>query len=152
MAIASMMVVTAYSNKSRDYTIPDLSMLAVPHVPGVPTVSGSVWQNPSAAAAARMQPPVPAGHAPSWDPTMTARPSYPPAAGAFPGQGYPPSTYPMYSPASMPMGPHLLPWLIMLSPAQLSLGSLRIRSLEGLHKMNNHLITAVEPPRLRGAA
>ncbi|KAI4339587.1 hypothetical protein MLD38_024511 [Melastoma candidum] len=97
--------IKAYSDRSRDYTIPDPSMLAVPHVPGVPTASGSVWQNPSAAPTGPVQPPVPGGQAPSWDPTMTARPSYPPASGAFPGQGYPQSMYPMYSPASMPMGP-----------------------------------------------
>ncbi|KAG8501607.1 hypothetical protein CXB51_003935 [Gossypium anomalum] len=75
--------VKAYSDKSRDYTISDLSLLAT-QVPGLPAAPNA-WQNPqgvpvhhgtdySASAAIQGQPP--AGQVPAWDPNFQARPPY----------------------------------------------------------------------------
>ncbi|KAI4366687.1 hypothetical protein MLD38_022534 [Melastoma candidum] len=98
--------IKAFSDKCRDYTVPDPSTLSAPPVPGLTTAGASAWPNTSAAApGTAMQPPVPGNQASSWDPTMIARPGYPPVPGSFPGQGYPPSsTYPMYPPPSVAVG------------------------------------------------
>eukprot|EP00257_Ricinus_communis_P028144 XP_025015558.1 polypyrimidine tract-binding protein homolog 1 [Ricinus communis] len=105
--------VKAYSDKSRDYTIPDASLLAAGQVPGVPTAP-TMWQNPQAspmypvnsyASAAAVTAQVPAGQVPAWNPSMEAGgpayPSVPP--GTFPGQSYP-APPPTYVSAAMPVG------------------------------------------------
>ncbi|XP_021911804.1 polypyrimidine tract-binding protein homolog 1-like isoform X1 [Carica papaya] len=109
--------VKAYSDKSRDYTIPDASLLAAQQVPGLST-SPTVWQNPqgaplyAAAATARAGVPSqgPAGPVPVWDPNMhTSRP-YVSASETFPGQTYPTtsgyaaSPVPAYPTTSVPAG------------------------------------------------
>ncbi|XP_061350645.1 polypyrimidine tract-binding protein homolog 1-like isoform X2 [Gastrolobium bilobum] len=83
--------VKAFSDKSRDYTVPDPSMLAA-------QVPATAWQNPQATpmypgSAPAFQTQVPRGQVPSWDPTMQAgRPSYASPPGTFPVQtgGVPP--------------------------------------------------------------
>ncbi|GLU11059.1 hypothetical protein SLE2022_278300 [Rubroshorea leprosula] len=110
--------VKAYSDKSRDYTIPDSSLLAAQQIPAAPTV----WQNPQAAplyhgteyaAPAAVQSQVSAGQVPAWDPNLQARSSYASVPGTFSGQTYPASSVPAYvaavtpassSPLSHPVG------------------------------------------------
>ncbi|KAA3464379.1 polypyrimidine tract-binding protein-like protein 1-like isoform X1 [Gossypium australe] len=106
--------VKAYSDKSRDYTISDPSLLAT-QVPGLPAAPNA-WQNPqgvpvhhgtdySASAAIQGQPP--AGQVPAWDPNFQARPPY----GSVPGQTYQSLTAPTYVNAARPAGssPHSQP-------------------------------------------
>ncbi|KHG13251.1 Polypyrimidine tract-binding -like protein [Gossypium arboreum] len=99
--------VKAYSDKSRDYTISDPSLLAT-QVPGLPAAPNA-WQNPqgvpvhhgtdySASAAIQGQPP--AGQVPAWDPNFQARPPY----GSVPGQTYQSLTAPTYVNAARPAG------------------------------------------------
>ncbi|XP_050227984.1 polypyrimidine tract-binding protein homolog 1 isoform X1 [Mercurialis annua] len=95
--------VKAYSDKSRDYTIPDASLLAAGQAPGVSSAP-TAWQNPQASS---MYPvnsyassaSIPAGQAPTWGPNF---PSGPP--GTFPVQSYQGSTTPIrtYVSAAMP--------------------------------------------------
>ncbi|KAK4271977.1 hypothetical protein QN277_020590 [Acacia crassicarpa] len=90
--------VKAFSDKSRDYTVPDPSMLAA-------QAPAAAWQNfqaspmyPGGSPAVQGQ--VPGGQVPSWDPTVQAvAPSYASAPGTFHGQTY---AAPAYSPAAMP--------------------------------------------------
>ncbi|KAH0973672.1 hypothetical protein GBA52_025828 [Prunus armeniaca] len=72
--------VKAFSDKSRDYTIPEASLHAAQQVSGYPAAPAA-WQNPQAApmyhgnefsGAASMQAQGPPGQGPSWDPAMQA--------------------------------------------------------------------------------
>ncbi|KAH1234815.1 Polypyrimidine tract-binding 1 [Glycine max] len=99
---------SAFSDKSRDYTVPDPSLLAAQ---GPPTA----WQNPQAASmypgsAPAYHTQVPGGQVPSWDPSLQAvRPSYASAPGTFPVQTGAAPPMPSYAPASaMPVAssPH----------------------------------------------
>ncbi|KAI8032058.1 hypothetical protein LOK49_LG01G01663 [Camellia lanceoleosa] len=72
--------VKAYSDKNRDYTIPESGLLAMQQAPGVPTVA-TVWQNPQAspmfpgsefAGGSAMLAQSSADQVPSWDPNMQA--------------------------------------------------------------------------------
>ncbi|GLT56513.1 hypothetical protein SLA2020_295490 [Shorea laevis] len=101
--------VKAYSDKSRDYTIPDSSLLAAQQIPAAPTV----WQNPQAAplypgteyaAPAAVQSQASTGQVPAWDPNLQARSSYASVPGTFSGQTYPASSVPAYVAAVMPAG------------------------------------------------
>ncbi|XP_062009892.1 polypyrimidine tract-binding protein homolog 1 isoform X1 [Rosa rugosa] len=104
--------VKAYSDKSRDYTIPDASLLAVQS--GYPAAPAA-WQNAQAApvyhgneysAAAAGPGQGPPGQVPSWDPNMQAgRSSFVSVPSTFPGQTFPTSSGgPVYSSAPMPAG------------------------------------------------
>ncbi|KAL6136491.1 hypothetical protein ACLB2K_061786 [Fragaria x ananassa] len=104
--------VKAYSDKSRDYTIPDASLHAVQS--GYPAAPAA-WQNAQAApvypgneysAAAAGPAEGPPGQVPSWDPNMQAgRPSFVSVPSTFPGQIYPTSSGgPVYASAPMPPG------------------------------------------------
>ncbi|XP_065856268.1 polypyrimidine tract-binding protein homolog 1 isoform X1 [Euphorbia lathyris] len=101
--------VKAYSDKSRDYTIPDASFLAAGQIPGVPAAS-TVWQNSQAAsmypqnnyASSAGGPQVPGGQVHNWDPTGQAgAPAY---SGAYPGHTYQAPPMPTYVSAAMPVG------------------------------------------------
>ncbi|QCE12591.1 olypyrimidine tract-binding protein 2 [Vigna unguiculata] len=91
--------VKAFSDKSRDYTVPDPSLLAA---------QGPVtaWQNPQAApmypgSAPGYHTQVPGGQVPSWDPSLQAvRPSYISAPGTFPVQTGTVPPMPSYAPAA----------------------------------------------------
>ncbi|CAJ2662465.1 unnamed protein product [Trifolium pratense] len=86
--------VKAFSDKSRDYTVPQ-----------VPVTS---WQNPQAApmyptSSLGFQTQVPGGQGPSWDLTQHAvRPGYVPVPGAYPVQNGAYPTMPAYASATMP--------------------------------------------------
>uniref|UniRef100_A0A0D9VUJ3 RRM domain-containing protein n=1 Tax=Leersia perrieri TaxID=77586 RepID=A0A0D9VUJ3_9ORYZ len=81
--------VKAHSDKSRDYTIPQGAMQAVPQPPGVPTSAG--WQGNPQAAGAYAPPGAAApnhsttGQVQNWNPGNSG---YAPAPGAYPGQMY----------------------------------------------------------------
>ncbi|XP_044468158.1 polypyrimidine tract-binding protein homolog 1-like isoform X2 [Mangifera indica] len=119
--------VKAYSDKSRDYTVQDRTLLAAPQIPGV-SAAQPVWQNPQAAsmypgseyaATAAMQPQVPSGQVPSWNPSAQAgAPPYVSVAGTFPGQTYPPSSVPVYATAPTPpdSAPLSQPGMTMTQP------------------------------------
>ncbi|PPS01268.1 hypothetical protein GOBAR_AA19394 [Gossypium barbadense] len=103
--------VKAYSDKSRDYTISDLSLLAT-QGPGMPATPNA-WQNPQNdplypgtdyAASAAMQAQPSAGQVPAWDPSLQARPSYGSVPGTVPGQAYQASAVPTYMNAAPPAG------------------------------------------------
>ncbi|KAI4352556.1 hypothetical protein L6164_006794 [Bauhinia variegata] len=92
--------VKAFSDKSRDYTIPDPSLLGA-------QVPATAWQNPQAAAiypgTVSTTAQVPGGQMPSWDPTMQAvRPGFVPAPGTFPAQTYAAPPIPAYYPKALP--------------------------------------------------
>ncbi|XP_008230782.1 PREDICTED: polypyrimidine tract-binding protein homolog 1 [Prunus mume] len=105
--------VKAFSDKSRDYTIPEASLLAVQQVSGYPAAPAA-WQNPQAApmyhgnefsGAASMQAQGPPGQGPSWDPAMQAgRSTFVSVPSTFPGQTFHASSGPVYSSAAMPPG------------------------------------------------
>uniref|UniRef100_A0A2P2L6U2 Uncharacterized protein n=1 Tax=Rhizophora mucronata TaxID=61149 RepID=A0A2P2L6U2_RHIMU len=116
-----MMVAIAFSDKSRDYTIPDASLLTAAQAPGL-LATQTAWQNPQAAsgypgtsyaAAAAVPGPVhagqlpsqvPAGQVPTWDPTIQASGAYLSVSGTFTGQTYPVPPVPAYATAAMPAG------------------------------------------------
>ncbi|XP_035550727.1 polypyrimidine tract-binding protein homolog 1 isoform X1 [Juglans regia] len=89
--------VKAYSDKSRDYTIPDASLLAAQPVSGLPGAPAA-WQNPQAGpiypgndftAGGAAPPHYPGGQMAPWDPTMQAgRTSYGSVASTYPGQPF----------------------------------------------------------------
>ncbi|KAF1877417.1 hypothetical protein Lal_00040132 [Lupinus albus] len=95
--------VKAFSDKSRDYTLPDLSLLAT-------QVPPTGWQNPQSTpmypvSSPAFQAQVPGGQMPSWDPNQQAfRPSYVPTPDNFPGQTYRGPPIPAYASAAMPAG------------------------------------------------
>ncbi|XP_045794236.1 polypyrimidine tract-binding protein homolog 1-like isoform X1 [Trifolium pratense] len=86
--------VKAFSDKSRDYTVPQVPVTA--------------WQNPQAApmyptSSPGFQTQVPGGQGPSWDLTQHAvRPGYVPVPGAYPVQNGAYPTMPAYASAAMP--------------------------------------------------
>ncbi|XP_027359582.1 polypyrimidine tract-binding protein homolog 1-like isoform X2 [Abrus precatorius] len=99
--IAYMMVAIAFSDKSRDYTVLDPSLLAA-------HASATAWQNPQAApmypgSAPASQAQVPGGQIPPWNPTQQeVRPNYGSVAGTFPDQTYALPPIPGYAPAATP--------------------------------------------------
>lgn len=99
--------VKAYSDKSRDYTIQDPSLLATQQIPAVSAASAP-WQNPQAApmypASEYAATTVP-GQVRSWNPSaQVSTPPFVSAAGAFPNQTYPASSVPAYATAPPPAG------------------------------------------------
>ncbi|KAM3292543.1 hypothetical protein ACQJBY_036349 [Aegilops geniculata] len=94
--IASTMVATAHSDKSKDYTIPEGAHQAAPQPAGVPLTTAG-WQGNSQAAGPYGPPGVAAqnqntnGQVPNW----TGNSGYPPAPGQYPGHMYsaPPQQY-----------------------------------------------------------
>ncbi|XP_044504765.1 polypyrimidine tract-binding protein homolog 1-like isoform X2 [Mangifera indica] len=103
--------VKAYSDKSRDYTVQDPTLLAAQQIPAV-SAAQPAWQNPQAvsmypgseyAATAAMQPQVPGGQVPLWNPSAQAGAQYVSFAGAYPGQTHPP-TVPAFAGAPTPPG------------------------------------------------
>lgn len=103
--------VKAYSDKSRDYTVQDQTLLATQQIPSVPTAP-SVWQSHQAAPmysgseyATAVPGQVPPGQVPSWNPSAQARPAaYVLASAPFPGQTYPQSPVSAYATAPTPTG------------------------------------------------
>ncbi|XAR71255.1 hypothetical protein NMG60_11028436 [Bertholletia excelsa] len=103
--------VKAYSDKSRDYTIPESALLAVQQASGLPSAA-TVWQNPQAApifpgSELAAGGPVPsqtsAGQVPSWDSNMqSGRQAFVSACSTFPGQTYGSSSMPAYVAAATP--------------------------------------------------
>ncbi|KAB5516397.1 hypothetical protein DKX38_027045 [Salix brachista] len=119
--------VKAFSDKSRDYTIPNASFLTA-QAPGLHTAP-TIWQNPQAgsmypgsnyastAAAAQ----VPPGQVPAWDQTMQAGgPGYASARGTYPGQTYP--NPPAYASSAIPPGSSPLSYSSPISPGVASMG------------------------------
>ncbi|KAF4390791.1 polypyrimidine tract-binding protein homolog 1 isoform X1 [Cannabis sativa] len=102
--------VKAYSDKSRDYTIPEASLLAAQQAPGAPAAPPQ-WQNPQYPGneyGSAVQGHMPPGQGP-WDPSMQAgRSTYVSAPGTFPGQNFATSSVPSYAAAGVPSGssPH----------------------------------------------
>ncbi|KAK1567361.1 hypothetical protein Q3G72_011305 [Acer saccharum] len=99
--------VKAYSDKSRDYTIQDPSLLAAQQIPAV-SAAPAHWQNHQAAqmyprseyAAAAVP-----GQGPSWNPSAQgSTPPFVSAAGTFPSQSYQASSVPAYATAPTPAG------------------------------------------------
>ncbi|KAK0585981.1 hypothetical protein LWI29_037268 [Acer saccharum] len=97
--------VKAYSDKSRDYTIQDPSLLAAQQIPAV-SAAPAHWQNHQAAqmyprseyAAAAVP-----GQGPSWNPSAQgSTPPFVSAAGTFPSQSYQASSVPAYATAPAP--------------------------------------------------
>ncbi|WCJ25688.1 polypyrimidine tract-binding protein 1 [Euphorbia peplus] len=99
--------VKAFSDKSRDYTIPDASFLAAGQMAGAPA-SSAMWQNPQASSMYPQTnyaaPQVPGGQAPAWDPTGQAGAPAPGYSGAYPGHTYQSPPVPTYVSAAMPVG------------------------------------------------
>ncbi|KAH9740149.1 hypothetical protein WN944_005557 [Citrus x changshan-huyou] len=103
--------VKAYSDKSRDYTVQDQTLLATQQIPSVPAAP-SVWQSHQAAPmysgseyATAVPGQVPPGQVPSWNPSAQAGPAaYVSASGPFPGQTYPQSPVFAYATAPTPTG------------------------------------------------
>ncbi|XP_060672589.1 uncharacterized protein LOC107415520 isoform X2 [Ziziphus jujuba] len=105
--------VKAYGDKSRDYTIPDASLLAEQQASSLPPAP-PVWQNPQAAqmypgnvfgakAAAHAQ--IPPGQVASWDPnTQAGRLTFVPAASSYPSQNFAAASVPAYAIAATPGG------------------------------------------------
>ncbi|KAK9116699.1 hypothetical protein Sjap_015646 [Stephania japonica] len=102
------LIVKAQNDRSRDYTIPDPSLIPMQQAPGVPGSVGG-WQIPQSAPmypgndfAPGVQVQPPGGQTPSWDPSMQAgRLTFAQVPSTFPGQTYgPPSNganFPAYS-------------------------------------------------------
>ncbi|KAK3212554.1 hypothetical protein Dsin_017260 [Dipteronia sinensis] len=99
--------VKAYSDKSRDYTVQDPSLLAAQQIPAV-SAAPAHWQNQQAApmypgseyAAAAVP-----GQGPSWNPSAQgSTPPFVSAAGTFPSQTYQTSSVPAYATAPTPAG------------------------------------------------
>ncbi|KAK9107547.1 hypothetical protein Syun_023558 [Stephania yunnanensis] len=102
------LIVKAQNDRSRDYTIPDPSLIPMQQAPGGPGSVGS-WQIPHSAPmypgndfAPGAQVQLPGGQTPSWDPSMQAgRSTFVQVPSTFPGQTYgPPSNgtnFPAYS-------------------------------------------------------
>ncbi|XP_024444932.1 polypyrimidine tract-binding protein homolog 1 isoform X2 [Populus trichocarpa] len=120
--------VKAFSDKSRDYTIPDASFLTA-QAPGLHTAP-TTWQNPQAGsmylgsnyattAAAPAQ--VPPGQVAAWDPSMQAGgPGYSSVRGMYPGQTYP--TPPAYASSALPPGSSPHSYSSPISPGVASMG------------------------------
>lgn len=87
----------AYSDKSRDYTIPlSVAMQQTPVAP--PTANG--WQNSSYTSSGLQQSHAPAPPASSWYPSGGAYASAPPST--FPGQAYNSAPSPAYATSANP--------------------------------------------------
>ncbi|KAG0471743.1 hypothetical protein HPP92_016289 [Vanilla planifolia] len=85
---ASMMVATAHSDKSRDYTIPDAGVLSLPQAPPGPAAVSS-WQTASQAASIYGTQALTDAQKITWDSNMHGLPpGYPPAPGTYAGQTY----------------------------------------------------------------
>ncbi|KAF8408121.1 hypothetical protein HHK36_007264 [Tetracentron sinense] len=88
--------VKAHNDRSRDYTIPESGILAMPQqASGLPTAAGG-WQSPQAASmfpgnefAVSVQPQVSDGQVAPWDPSMQgSRPTFVSVPSTFPGQTF----------------------------------------------------------------
>ncbi|XP_008802573.2 polypyrimidine tract-binding protein homolog 1-like isoform X2 [Phoenix dactylifera] len=105
--------VKAHNDRSRDYTIPDTGILAMPQAPGLPTAAAGWQANPQAASmyvgneyAVGAQAPVPNGQMPTWDPSMQG--------GAYAS----PSTYPAQTFAPPPVSQYPSLAAISHAPAE----------------------------------
>ncbi|KAK6913281.1 RNA recognition motif domain [Dillenia turbinata] len=117
--------VKAFSDKSRDYTIPEMGYL-VPQATGLSSAP-TVWANPHAAqtfpgsdySAAAVQAQVPPGQVPSWDPTGQVNSlTFASVPGTFPGQTFSPTSSPAYSTAVIPPGSTPIAQTGPVSPVQ----------------------------------
>ncbi|KAH7532658.1 hypothetical protein FEM48_Zijuj04G0045300 [Ziziphus jujuba var. spinosa] len=112
-ALEGIAYMMAYGDKSRDYTIPDASLLAEQQASSLPPAP-PVWQNPQAAqmypgndfgakVAAHAQ--IPPGQVASWDPnTQAGRLTFVPAASSYPSQNFAAASVPAYAIAATPGG------------------------------------------------
>ncbi|KAA8547973.1 hypothetical protein F0562_004402 [Nyssa sinensis] len=126
--------VKAFSDKSRDYTIPESGLLAMQQTSGIPTAA-TVWQNPQAApvfpgneytAGGSVQAQGPVGQVPSWDPTMQAsRQTFVSGPRTFPGQMYAPPSVSAYATAATPPGSSPLMQSSQINPSVPSMGLTR---------------------------
>ncbi|KAL6960787.1 hypothetical protein U1Q18_042259 [Sarracenia purpurea var. burkii] len=101
--------VKAFSDKSRDYTIPESGLLAMHQAPAA-AAAATVWQNPQASpmfpgseiAGGAVSGQASMGRMPSWDSNMQAgRPNFVSVPSSFPGQTYvQASSVPGYATAS----------------------------------------------------
>ncbi|XP_020580849.1 uncharacterized protein LOC110024975 [Phalaenopsis equestris] len=83
-----MMVATAHSDKSRDYTIPDSGVLSSPQPPAVPAAVAS-WQSAPQAPSMYGAPATSARQIPTWDPNMMGvQPDFSTVARAYTEQTY----------------------------------------------------------------
>lgn len=106
--------VKAFSDKSRDYTVPESAILAMQQASGLPA-GAMVWQNPQAAApmypgseyaagSTQTQSPAPPGQGPSWDQLQASRTTFVSIPTTFSGQAYGPPSGPAYASAVTPPG------------------------------------------------
>ncbi|CAK9186075.1 unnamed protein product [Ilex paraguariensis] len=118
--------VKAYSDKSRDYTVPESGFLAMQEASGVQPAA-TVWQNPQAApgfpggeytAGGGVQAQAPVGPASSWEPNMQAgRPTFVSVPSTFPGQTYASSSIPAYATTSIHAGSSTLYQTSQINPS-----------------------------------
>ncbi|WOL01043.1 polypyrimidine tract-binding protein [Canna indica] len=79
--------VKAYSDKSRDYTIPDTGILGTPQSSVASSgLQGNLHAVGTFAGGVGMQPPIPNGQMPAWDPSKG---NYAPTPGTFSSQPFP---------------------------------------------------------------
>ncbi|KAK1309236.1 hypothetical protein QJS10_CPA09g01538 [Acorus calamus] len=76
--------VKAHNDRSRDYTLPEASILAMQHMPGAASAATTSWQSPPMYGAMAQNPD--RAQMPAWDPSMQAGR---PAAYMPPGSTYP---------------------------------------------------------------
>ncbi|KAK6928178.1 RNA recognition motif domain [Dillenia turbinata] len=116
--------VKAFSDKSRDYTIPETGYV-VPQATRAPSAP-TVWTNPRSAqmfpgsdyATAAVQAQVPQGQVPAWDPTgQVSRSTFASVPSTFPGQTFSP-TSPAYATAVIPPGSSSIALTGPVSPLQ----------------------------------
>ncbi|XP_022879556.1 polypyrimidine tract-binding protein homolog 1 isoform X1 [Olea europaea var. sylvestris] len=138
--------VKAYSDKSRDYTVPE--SLAMHQAPGVPAPT-SGWLHSTAASvgpgigyASGGALPVQSPLAPvSWDTaSQTGRPTFMSGPSTFPGQTYASTSVPAYSSAAIPPGSSPLP-----QTNHITSGAPPMRVTQPMHQ-SNVLPGGISPP------
>ncbi|CAA2974280.1 polypyrimidine tract-binding homolog 1 isoform X2, partial [Olea europaea subsp. europaea] len=138
--------VKAYSDKSRDYTVPE--SLAMHQAPGVPAPT-SGWLHSTAASvvpgigyASGGALPVQSPLAPvSWDPaSQPGRPTFMSGPSTFPGQTYASTSVPAYSSAAIPPGSSPLP-----QTNHITSGAPPMRVTQPMHQ-SNVLPGGISPP------
>lgn len=96
----------AFSDRSRDYTIPESSLLAAQQASGIPPGS-TVWQNPQVFPGGERDRVTQAGQVAQWDPaTQAGRQTFVSVPSTFPGQTFP---EPSYLNPAYPQPPHANP-------------------------------------------
>lgn len=111
----------AHNDRSRDYTVPDTGILAMPQAPGLPSASAGWQPSPQAASmyvgneyAVGARAPVHNGQMPTWDPSMQGGAYVSPSTYPGPVSRYPTSAAISNAPAeslqaSQSMPPYGMP-------------------------------------------